>query len=162
MEYQNAVLPRFSETECPEIPGKKNHSTLKSLVGRGEGKHGVDTFNTSQAYACICEFCLKVTVSVHIWTQHWPLPYIIKQVQSHNLFTFALCLPVAECPSAVSSVSFPFEKTNKPTLMICGAVHDDSDDYISPKPKQNDLKCYGLLALFLEAALRKKTPIIFR
>lgn len=62
----------------------------------------------------------------------------------------------------MSSISFPFEKTNKPTLMICGAVHDDSDDHISLKPEQNDLKCYGLLASFLEVAIRKKTPIIFR
>lgn len=67
---------------------------------------------------------------------------------------------MAECWSAGSSFSFPFEKTNKPTLMICGAVHDDSDDYISLEPEQNDLECYGLLALFSGAAIQKRAPSI--
>lgn len=44
--------------------------------------------------------------------------------------------------------------------MICGAVHDDCDDFISLKPEQNDLKRYGLLASFLGAAIRKKALII--
>lgn len=30
-----------------------------NLAGIGEGKDGVDTFNTNQVDACICEFCLK-------------------------------------------------------------------------------------------------------
>lgn len=44
--------------------------------------------------------------------------------------------------------------------MICGAVHDDSDDYISLEPEQNDLECYGLLALFSGAAIQKRAPSI--
>lgn len=44
--------------------------------------------------------------------------------------------------------------------MICGTVHNDSDDHISLKPEQNDLKYSGLLALFEGAATQKKAAIL--
>lgn len=62
---------------------------------------------------------------------------LLNKFKASNLFTFALCLLVAECPSSAKSFSFLFEKTNKPALMICRAAHDDTADYISLDHEQN-------------------------
>lgn len=62
---------------------------------------------------------------------------LLNKFKASNLFTFALCLPVAERPSSVRPSSFLFEKTNKPALTICGAVCDDPADYTSLDPEKN-------------------------
>lgn len=56
----------------------------------------------------------------------------------------------------MSAFSFLFEKTNKPAFMICGTVHNDSDDSIPLKPEQNDSKYSGLLACSQELVYRGK------
>lgn len=61
----------------------------------------------------------------------------------------------------MSAFSFLFEKTNKPALMICGTVHNDSDDYILLEPEQNDSKYSGLLALFTGAGIQKKAAVLY-
>lgn len=63
---------------------------------------------------------------------------------------------MAECPSSVSAFSFLFEKTNKPALIICETVHNDSDDSIPLEPEQNDSKYSGLLAYSQELVYRGK------
>lgn len=68
---------------------------------------------------------------------------------------------MAECPSSASAFSFLFEKTNKPALMICRTVHNESDDYIPLEPEQNDLKYSGLLALLTGAGIQKKAAILY-